>query len=239
MTAQVYHGTDRLGTRPPASAAPAPTTSSSTSRGDAYPAFGYIRPTNTFPSTRSPPLIPPDDRPSSQLGWAAGADAVRGIMTFCVPLSPCFVPRHPLQLRFAYHHPLPSPCRPALCAPPLLSIPAPSPLAVLPLYTRTPAPRAPRATLAAVVPPCARAAAQTTRDCGERRPICPQLRAVLLASPARPRYDGCPAPHSGDEMQPVDLPIVFLVSPCVVPISARVYVYVSFAQALKWFFGRA
>jgi hypothetical protein len=59
MTAQVYHDTDRLGTRPTASAASAPTTMPNTSRGDAYPTFSDIRPTNRSSSTRWPPLIPP------------------------------------------------------------------------------------------------------------------------------------------------------------------------------------
>ncbi|KAJ7080325.1 hypothetical protein C8R44DRAFT_895433 [Mycena epipterygia] len=216
MTAQVYHGTDRLGTRPPASAAPAPTTSSSTSRGDAYPAFGYIRPTNTFPPTRSPPVIPPDDRPSSQLGWAAGADAVRGIMTFCVPLSPCVLRTITLYLLraappSAHHHYCPSPHHP------------PSPCSPYTPALPRPAPRVPPSPPSFLLAPALR----------RRRP------EIVANAALFPRYDGCPAPHSGDEMQPVDLPIVFLVSPCVVPISARVYVYVSFAQALKWFFGRA
>ncbi|KAJ7085583.1 hypothetical protein C8R44DRAFT_893872 [Mycena epipterygia] len=52
--------------------------------------------------------------------------------------------------------------------------------------------------------------------------------------PARhPRRHCSSCPALRDEVPSVDLPFVSLVVPCAVPISARVYVYVSFAQALK------
>ncbi|KAJ7114233.1 hypothetical protein C8R44DRAFT_881101 [Mycena epipterygia] len=192
-------------------AASAPTTTPSTSRRDTYPTFSYIRLTNMSPSTRSPPLIPPHDRPSSQLQMQS---------EFLHVFAPKLLPQLAV-LRSAYHHRLPSPRR----LRPLRTTTIVHPHTIPPRRAPPthPHPRASRATLAAVVLPCARAAAWTTRDCGERRPTCPHPRP----------------PHAKDEVLPVDLPFVFLVAPCAVPISARVYVHVSFAQALKRFFGRA